>query len=84
MLGETRTVSAAVRVGAEDDALVLRPARLDAAEPLDGLPELLVTQRFTVQIPLDPLPLGQVVTAVTVQPTGLAIRTAGDGVRLGA
>ena len=43
-----------------------------------------MTQRFTVPVPLDPLPLGRVVTGVTVQPTGLAIRTAGDGVRLGA
>lgn len=84
VLGEARTVSASVRVGVEDAALVLRPVRLEAAEPLDGLPGLLVTQRFTVPVPLDPLPLGQVVTAVTVQPTGLAIRTAGDGVRLGS
>jgi hypothetical protein len=82
VLGETRSVSALVSIGTEDAALVLRPARLEAGEPLDGLPELLVTQRFTVQVPLDPLPMGQVVTAVTVQPTGLAIRTAGDGVRL--
>lgn len=84
VLGETRSVSALVSVGTEDAALVLRLTRLEAGEPLDGLPELLVTQRFTVQVPLDPLPMGQVVTAVTVQPTGLAIRTAGKGIRLGS
>jgi hypothetical protein len=83
VLGETRTVSALVEVDAEDAALVLRPTRLESGEPLDGLSELLATQRFTVRIPLDPLPLGQAVEAVDVRPTGLAVRTSGTGVRVG-
>jgi hypothetical protein len=84
VLGEDRTVSATVRVDVEEAALVLLPTRLDTAEPLDGLPELLVTQRFTVRVPLDPLPLAQVVEEVRVQPAGLAIRTSGTAVRLGS
>ncbi|MGY1707407.1 DUF2993 domain-containing protein [Geodermatophilus sp. SYSU D00697] len=84
VLGEVRTVSALVGVGTEDAALVLRPTRLEAAEPLDGLSELLVSQRFTVRVPLDPLPLGQVVEEVRVQPGGVAIRTSGTAVRLGS
>jgi hypothetical protein len=84
LLGEDRTVSALVRVDTEDAALVLRPTRLEAAEPLDGLPGVLVTQRFTVRVPLDPLPLGQAVEEVQVHPAGLAIRTSGTAVRLGS
>jgi hypothetical protein len=42
-----------------------------------------VTQRFTVRVPLDPLPLGQVVEEVRMHPAGLAIRTSGTAVRLG-
>ncbi|WP_456937500.1 LmeA family phospholipid-binding protein [Geodermatophilus sp. SYSU D00684] len=84
VLGEDRTVSALVDVGAEGAALVLRPVRLEPAEPLEGLSELLVTQRFTVRIPLDPLPLAQVLEAVEVGPAGLAVRTFGAAVRLGS
>lgn len=84
VLGEEGMVTALVRVDAEDRALVLRPSRLERAEPLDGLPELLVNQRFTLRVPLDPLPFGQRVTEIEVQPTGLAIRTSGSGVVLGS
>ncbi len=83
VLGTVLPVSALVSIDAEGDALVLRPTRLDVDRPLEGLAELLVTQRFSLQVPLDPLPFGQRLTDIEVRPSGIAVGTAGSGVVLG-
>ncbi|WNV73627.1 DUF2993 domain-containing protein [Geodermatophilus sp. DSM 44513] len=80
--GAVRPVSALVDVTAEDGALLLEPARLDTAAPLEGVDELLVRQRFTVPVPLDPLLFEGRGVDVAVRPDGLAVRSSGDGVVL--
>lgn len=84
VLGGARPVSALARVAAEEGALLVRPEELRTPVPLDGVEEALLTQRFTFPVPLDPLLFEDRGVEVTVQPDGLAIRTAGSGVVLGS
>lgn len=84
VLGEVRKVSALTRVESEDGALLVRPTRVESAEPLEGLAELLVAQRFTFAVPLDPLLFEDRPTDVAVGPDGLLVRTSGTGVVLGS
>ena len=84
VLGRVRTVSALVRVEPEGGALLLRPVQLDSDEPLEGVERLLVTQRFTFPVPLDPLLFEQRTVEVAVRPSGLAVRTSGSDVVLGS
>src|SRR3712207_9198697 len=50
-----RPVSALAEVAPEAGALLVRPTQLDTPDPLQGVEELLVRQRFTFPVPLDPL-----------------------------
>ncbi|MGY1669122.1 LmeA family phospholipid-binding protein [Geodermatophilus sp. SYSU D00710] len=84
VLGELRTVSALARVEAEEGALLVRPTRLDAGQPLEGIGELLTTQRFTFPVPLDALLFEQGTVEVTARSSGLAVRTAGRDVVFGS
>ena len=84
VLGEVREVSALSRIESEDGALLVRPTGVQSAEPLEGLAELLVTQRFTFAVPLDPLLFEDRATEVAVEPSGLVISTSGTGVVLGS
>nr|WP_239524055.1 DUF2993 domain-containing protein [Geodermatophilus normandii] len=84
VLGELRTVSALTRVDAEEGALLVRPTRLDTTQPLEGIGELLVTQRFTFPVPLDSLLFEQGTVEVTAGSSGLTVRTSGQGVVLGS
>ena len=76
--------STEARIEAEDGAVGLQPTELEADQPLRGLEELLVVQRFTVRVPLEPLPFGQRITDVRIEPEGLAVRASGSGVDLGS
>jgi hypothetical protein len=78
VLGEVRPVSALARVEPEDGALLVRPTQLDSPDPLDGVEELLVRQRFTFPVPLDPLLFEDRGVDVAVQPAGLAVRDVGQ------
>lgn len=80
----TVDVSTEARIEAEDGAVGLQPTELEADQPLRGLEELLVVQRFTVRVPLEPLPFGQRITDVRIEPEGLAVRASGSGVDLGS
>jgi len=84
VLSEARSVSALARVEPEDGALLVRPTQLDSPDPLEGVEELLVRQRFTFPVPLDPLLFEDRGVDVAVQPAGLAIRASGRGVVLGS
>ena len=77
-------VTAPASVGAEDGAVVLEPGELQTDRPLRGLEKLLVVQRFTVRVPMEPLPFGQRITDVAVEPSGLVVRASGSGVVLGS
>ncbi|SNS16207.1 Protein of unknown function [Geodermatophilus pulveris] len=82
--GAVRPVSALVGVAAEDGALLLEPTRLDTPDPLEGVEELLVRQRFTVPVPLDPLLFEGRGVDVATRPDGLAVGASGEGVVLGS
>jgi hypothetical protein len=84
VLGEMRSVSALARVEPEDGALLVRPTQLEATEPLAGVDELLVRQRFTFPVPLDPLLFESRADeiSVAVRPSGLHVRSSGSGVVL--
>ena len=84
VLGGVWSISALARVEPEDGALLVEPTQLDASEPLEGVEELLATQRVTFSLPLDPLLVEDRGVDVAVQPSGLAVRTSGSGVVLGA
>jgi len=77
-------VSALAEVAPEAGALLVRPTELATAVPLDGIEELLVRQRFTFPVPLDPLLFEDRTVDVAVQPAGLAVRASGSGVVLGS
>jgi hypothetical protein len=82
--GGVREVSALAGVAPEAGALLVRPTQLDTPAGLDGLEELLLRQRFTFPVPLDPLLFEEGDVDVAVQPDGLAIRVSGSGVVLGS
>ncbi len=82
--GGFRPVSALAEVAPEAGALLVRPTQLDTPDPLQGVEELLVRQRFTFPVPLDPLLFEDRGVDVAVQPAGLAVRTSGSGVVLGS
>jgi hypothetical protein len=82
--GGVREVSALAGVAPEAGALLVRPTQLDTPAGLDGLEELLLRQRFTFPVPLDPLLFEEGDVDVAVQPDGLAIRVSGTGVVLGS
>ncbi len=82
--GGLRPVAALAEVAPEAGALLVRPTQLDTPDPLRGVEELLVRQRFTFPVPLDPLLFEDRGVDVAVQPAGLAVRTSGSGVVLGS
>ncbi len=84
VLGEVRSVSALARIESEDGALMVRPTRVESAEPLGGVAQLLVAQRCTSPIPLYPFLLEDRATDVVVEPSRLVIRTSSSGVVLGS
>jgi hypothetical protein len=62
-------------LGADGGALTVTPTRLVTGTDLDRPAELLLGQRFTFVVPLDPLPFGQRVTGIEAGPDGIEIRT---------
>ena len=75
VLGREYEVSADAVLGAEAGALTVTPVRVDAGTDLGRPAELLLQQRLTVLVPLDPLPFGQQVTDLSADQGGIVIRT---------
>lgn len=69
-------------LGARDGELTVTPQRLDTGTDLDRAAELLIGQRFTFVVPLDPLPFGQRVTDVAATPAGIVVRTESGALEL--
>jgi DMSO/TMAO reductase YedYZ molybdopterin-dependent catalytic subunit len=82
--GGVRAVSALAEVAPEAGALLVRPTRLDTPAAQSGIEELLLRQRFTFPVPLDPLLFEQGDVGVVARPDGLGIRASGSGVVLGS
>ncbi len=74
----TVTGTAEARVAAAGDAVAVTPTRLISDSPLASLSQVLLGERFTFLIPLDPLPFGEQVTDIQVQEQGFLIRAQGD------
>ena len=74
----TVTGTAEARIQAAGDAVAVTPTRLVSDSPMASLSQVLLGQRFTFLIPLDPLPFGEQVTDIQVQEQGLLIRAHGD------
>lgn len=80
ILGKSITASADALIGSEGGALSLKPLRLHTDTVLDQASEILLGQRFTVLVPLDPLPFGQQITGIDAQDTGFLVQAAGRNV----
>ena len=74
----TVTGTAQARITAAGDAVAVTPTRLVSDSPLAAVSEVLLGERFTFLIPLDPLPFGEQVTDIQVQEHGFLIRAQGD------
>ena len=86
--GEVRVLDRAYEVtadavlGAEGGALTVTPTRIDTGSDIGRAAELLLGQRLTFVVPLDPLPFGQRVTAIEAGESGIVIRTETEGLVL--
>ncbi|WP_346620246.1 DUF2993 domain-containing protein [Blastococcus montanus] len=82
VLGATLEASADADIGSEDGELVVQPTRFGGIEGLDRVSELLLDQRFTFRVPLDPLPFAQRVTDIGLVDAGVVVDVAGEWVVL--
>lgn len=82
VLGRVYDVSADAVLGAEGGALTVSPTSLDTGSAIDRPAEILLRQRLTFLVPLNPLPFGQQVTGVSAEPGGVLIRTEAEGLAL--
>jgi hypothetical protein len=82
VLGRDLEVTATAVLGAEGGALTVSPVSLETGEQLGRPARILLRQRLTFLVPLDPLPFGQQVTGVSAEDGGVVIRTEVDGVAL--
>ncbi|MGY1707907.1 DUF2993 domain-containing protein [Geodermatophilus sp. SYSU D00758] len=80
-LGGSYDVAARARLGAEAGSLVVEPTAVETGAAPEGT-ELLLAERLSILVPLDPLPFGQTVTAVQPRDEALVVRTAAEGVVL--
>jgi len=80
VLGRDVSVSTQVKLGAQDGELAVQPAQPGTGTALDQASRLLLQQRLSFLVPLDPLPFGQQLTAVDVGRTGLTLSARGSGV----
>lgn len=79
VLGRPVAATAAATLAADTGGIAVRPTQVESDVPgVDRATRLLLAQRFTVLIPLQALPFGQQVTAITVRPDGLHISARGD------
>jgi hypothetical protein len=78
-LGDATVVGTAeARIAAQGNAVAVTPTRLVSDSPLATISQVLLGERFTFLIPLDPLPFGEQVTEIDPQEGGLLIRAQGD------
>ncbi|WP_347058131.1 DUF2993 domain-containing protein [Blastococcus sp. HT6-30] len=83
LLGSTVEASADVDLGADGDTLVVEPRRFSGVPGLGGVSELLLAERFTFRVPLDPLPFAQRISDVRPTDSGVQVDVVGDWVLIG-
>jgi hypothetical protein len=82
VLGRRLSASARAVVQADDGDLAVLPTQIDTATLLDDASRLLLRQRFTVVVPLDPLPFGQELTDVETGESRVTVVARGSGILL--
>ncbi|SDX90484.1 Protein of unknown function [Modestobacter sp. DSM 44400] len=80
ILGRSISAATQARLLPREGALAVQPTQLDTDTILDPASRLLLGQRFTFLVPLDPLPFGQRLTAVEPRGSGLLVRAQGTDV----
>lgn len=80
VLDQTVTASSTARLGPAAGALGVQPTDVDTDSALDPVATLLLGQRFTFLVPLDPLPFGQRVTDARAGESELVVDTGTEGV----
>lgn len=80
VFGREVSASAQAVLGSEDGALSVQPTAVDTGTVLDAASRLLLRQRFTFVVPMDPLPFGQQLTGIDAGEAGLEVEARGVGV----
>lgn len=80
LLGQSVSASALAQLSPEGGALSIAPTALDSESELAPASRLLLGQRFSLRVPLDPLPFGQELTAIEGADEGLVVRARGTDV----
>lgn len=80
VLGHDVSASTRARLSTRNGALLVSPTQLDTQTPLDAASKLLLGQRFSFTVPLDPLPFGQELTSVAPQRNGILVKAKGSGI----
>ncbi|WP_236832947.1 DUF2993 domain-containing protein [Blastococcus sp. KM273128] len=80
VLGRRLSASARAVIEAEGGDLAVQPTQIDTATFLDEASRLLLRQRFTVVIPMDPLPFGQELSGVGIGADRVTVEAGGSGV----
>ncbi|GGL92939.1 LmeA family phospholipid-binding protein [Nakamurella endophytica] len=82
ILGREVSVSADATLAARGDSVAVTPGRLHTDTSLDRASEILLGERLTLLVPLDPLPFGQLLTSIRTTEHGLQVQATGTGVVL--
>ncbi|WP_164701256.1 DUF2993 domain-containing protein [Modestobacter sp. KNN46-3] len=80
LLGQSVSASALAELSPQGGALSIAPTALDTESDLAPASRLLLGQRFSLRVPLDPLPFGQDLTAIEGAAEGLVVRARGTDV----
>ena len=80
VLGATVAASVDAALGADGGSLVVQPTRLAGVTGVSPVSELLLDQRFTFRVPLDPLPFAQEITGLEATGSGVVVDVTGDWV----
>lgn len=80
VLGREFSASALADIEIHDGDLVVTPSQLDTGTVIDQPSRLLLRQRFTFVVPMDPLPFGQALTELHLDEDGMTVDVRGSGV----
>lgn len=80
VFGHSVSASALARFAPRDGELAVTPTQLDTKTPLDAASKLLLGQRFSFVVPMEPLPFGQELTRVHPGADGILVTARGNTV----
>jgi hypothetical protein len=80
VFGREVSASAIAVLEAADGELLVRPSELDTDTDLDAASRLLLRQRFSFVVPMDPLPYGQQLTGIVPSDAGIVVEAEGTDI----